>query len=155
MKVLILLILCVSAGSILSSAKASDFKPIDEEETSSELSSGAGGDKASKPALKENEEVLTGTPTVIRNMGGTEVFFKDLSDSYYISSGSHYNEVFTAMKAGTEKNSKVTFKVNKKSRRILSLEEAPPAPPAPAAEPSPIVVPVMVGPSSQQQPAKK
>lgn len=101
---------------------ASDFKEIGEE-TSEEVSGEVSEEAAVK--LEANEEVLSGTVRVLRKIGMTEVFFKDLKESYYIPSGRNYSSIFKACEDSAKKNSRISFKVNSKSRRILSLEQAP------------------------------
>lgn len=105
---------------------ASDFKEIGEE-TSEEVSGEVSGEVSEEAAvmLEANEEVLSGTVRVLRKIGMTEVFFKDLKESYYIPSGRNYSSIFKACEDSAKKNSRISFKVNSKSRRILSLEQAP------------------------------
>lgn len=113
--------------------KASDFKNVDEDETatSSDKSTEKSTDKTTtaedeKSKLGENEEVVSGTVRVIRRIQMTEVFFKDLKDSYFIPSGSNYSSIYKACQESEKKGAPVGMKVNTKSRRILSLEQVAP-----------------------------
>lgn len=76
-------------------------------------------------SLKENEALLSGHVRVMRKIDKTEVFFKDLKDSYIIPSGSSYGGLFKAFEQSQKKGTTVHFKANIKTRQILSLESAP------------------------------
>jgi hypothetical protein len=114
--------------------KASDFKEVGADEQ--EISSGENNkslqkeEEAEKPKLEENEEILSGTVRVIRKIEMTEVFFKDIKDSYYIPSGSKYSSIYKALNESMKKGTQVSFKANTKSRRVISLESAPVKSPA-------------------------
>ena len=105
--------------------KGSDFKEVGtEDEVVSE-----GGDKvssaeAAKPQLGENEELVSGTVRVIRKLEMTEVFFKELKDSYFIPRGGQYSSIFKACQESEKKGSPIGLKVNTKSRRILAIESS-------------------------------
>jgi hypothetical protein len=117
-----------SAGSSSSAGKAGGFVEIggtDEADTPKNAGAGADG-KSAKPALKENEQIKSGTVRVLRKLGMTEAFFKDLPDSYLIPSGPSYSGIYKALSESEKSGTPVSFKVNTKSRRILSLEEAAP-----------------------------
>lgn len=101
--------------------KASDFKEVGEAEEVSTPSEVA--PEAAK--LAASEQIFSGTVRVIRKIDMTEVFFKDLKDSYYIPSGSQYSSIYKALDESMKKGTAVGFKANTKSRRILSLESAP------------------------------
>lgn len=94
-----------------------DFQEVGEEEDSVEE------EAEKKPVLGENEELLSGRVSVIRKLGSTEVFFKDLKDSYYIPSGAKNYSIYKAFEASSKKGNKVHFKANKKSRQVISLED--------------------------------
>lgn len=117
------LTLGLQAGAL---PKASDFKEIgaDEEAEVTTPDAAESTDLAAKPPLAANEELVSGTVRVIRKMGMTEVFFKDLKDSYFIPSGANYSTIYKACQESEKKGQPVSFKVNSKSRRILSLEAA-------------------------------
>lgn len=116
-----------SAGSSSSASKAGDFVEIGTDEAATPKNAGAGADgKSAKPALKENEQIKSGTVRVLRKLGMTEAFFKDLPDSYLIPSGPNYSGIYKALSESEKSGTPVSFKVNIKSRRILSLEEAGP-----------------------------
>jgi hypothetical protein len=128
------------AASTANQSKAGDFVEIggtDEADTtrsagasadgkSAKGSVHAGDDEAAKPAFKENEQIKSGTVRVLRKLGMTEAFFKDLPDSYLIPSGPNYSGIYKALSESEKSGTPVSFKVNTKSRRILSLEEAGP-----------------------------
>jgi hypothetical protein len=115
--------------------KISDFKDVGGEdiEVTEKPTKGSTQDDATeaaaatvkdeKPALKENEEMLSGTVNVIRKLGMTEVFFKDLKDSYFIPSGSKNYSIYKAFEESNKKGNKVSFKANKKSRQVISIED--------------------------------
>jgi hypothetical protein len=93
-------------------------------------------DTAAKPALKDNEQVLSGTVRVMRKNGLTEVFFKDLPESYFVPSGVGYSSLYKSLAESEKKGTAVSFKVNTKSRRILSLEDSASSTDGKAAAPS-------------------
>jgi len=104
--------------------KASDFKDVGGDESSvAEETADATGDSA-KPQLAEGESLVSGTVRVIRKLNMTEVFFKDLKDSYFIPSGGEYNSIYKACQESEKKGIAVGLKVNTKSRRILSVESS-------------------------------
>jgi hypothetical protein len=110
--------------------KITDFQPVgDDDSENSETADAkkiAESIKEVKPKLNDNEETLTGTVSVMRrNNNMTEAFFKDLKESYFVPSGSKNYEVFKALQDSSKKGTKVTFKANKKSRQVISLEDAP------------------------------
>ncbi|MBC7371154.1 MAG: hypothetical protein H7326_06295 [Bdellovibrionaceae bacterium] len=132
-----LLILTTAAAG---KKKISDFKEVggeDDAPTShSKEAVAADSAEAEKPKLKDTEEILTGTVTVMRKITLTEAFFKELKDSYYIPSGSKNYPIFKAFTESSKKGTKVTFKANKKSRQVISMEDAPvPVTPANPATP--------------------
>lgn len=106
--------------------KASDFKDVSsEDESVTEDSNGkTTSSEGAKPAMAENEELVSGTVRVIRKLTMTEVFFKDLKDSYFIPSGMNYSSIYKACQESEKKGSPVGLKVNTKSRRILSVESS-------------------------------
>jgi hypothetical protein len=105
--------------------KASDFKEVGvEDEAVSESSGKMNSTEAAKAQLGENEQLVSGTVRVIRKLEMTEVFFKDLKDSYFIPSGNQYNSIFKACQESEKKGSPVGLKVNTKSRRILAIESS-------------------------------
>lgn len=106
--------------------KASDFKDVGGEEESAAEDAGhkSTSSEAAKPAVAENEELVSGTVRVIRKLTMTEVFFKDLKDSYFIPSGANYSSIYKACQESEKKGSPVGLKVNNKSRRILSVESS-------------------------------
>lgn len=116
--------------------KASDFKDVGAEEEGT-VESGEAPSKetdAAKPRLGENEEMVSGTVRIIRKLDMTEVFFKDLKDSYFIPSGANYGSIFKACQESEKKGSPVGLKVNNKSRRILSVESSAAKSPAVGAD---------------------
>lgn len=112
--------------NIFALPKASDFKDIgSEDEAATEDTNGkTSGSEAAKPAMADNEELVSGTVRVIRKLTMTEVFFKDLKDSYFIPSGANYSSIYKACQESEKKGSPVGLKVNTKSRRILSVESS-------------------------------
>lgn len=106
--------------------KASDFKDVgsDEDSVSEESTEKSSGTETAKPKTAENEEMVSGTVRVIRKLDMTEVFFKDLKDSYFIPSGAGYSSIYKACQESEKKGSPVGLKVNTKSRRILSVESS-------------------------------
>jgi len=110
---------------LLALPKASDFKELgtedEHEETAATATSAA---ESTKPATNENEELVSGTVRIIRKIEMTEVFFKDLKDSYFIPSGANYGSIYKACQESEKKGSRVGLKVNKKTRRILSVESS-------------------------------
>jgi len=125
MKTLMILILLCSLN-VLAKPKASDFKEVISGDES-EVTEGAPAkeDEEPKVVLKDNEQILSGSVRVLRKIDKTEVFFKDLKDSYYISSGNNYSSLFKAFDQSQKDGKPVSFKVNTKSRQVLSLESAP------------------------------
>lgn len=99
------------------SSDESDVESSSDAETSS-------SESEPKVVLKEDEEILSGTVRIIRKIDNTEVFFKDIKDSYIIPSGSGYSTIFKAMEQSQKKGSAVSFKANTKSRRVLSMESS-------------------------------
>lgn len=75
-----------------------------------------------KATPNEFEESLSGTVKLIRKIGMTEVFFTDLKESYFIPSGSKNYSIFKAFSESQKKGTKVSFKVNKKSRQVVDIE---------------------------------
>jgi hypothetical protein len=106
--------------------KASDFKDVGSEDESATEDSNTKttSSEGAKPAMAENEELVSGTVRVIRKLTMTEVFFKDLKDSYFIPSGMNYSSIYKACQESEKKGSPVGLKVNTKSRRILSVESS-------------------------------
>lgn len=112
---------------------ASDFKEVGAEETATESEGDSAGlermdtqvSDAAALKLENNEQIISGTVRVLRKIDMTEVFFKDHKDSYYIPSGRNYSSIFKACQESAKKNTPISFKVNTKSRRILSMEQAP------------------------------
>lgn len=97
--------------------KAADFVELSGSEKDTEKDS-------VKETGKENEATLTGTVRVMRKIEHTEVFFKDLPDSYVIPSGNKYSSIYNAMTESQKNGTAVTFRANTKSRRVLSMEAA-------------------------------
>lgn len=127
MKFLGLVVLVLSLNVFAKDKDAGFSEVLSSDETPTESvkdSETAKKDEEPKVILKENEEVLSGTVRVIRRINDTEVFFKDLKDSYIIQSGSNYSSIFKALDNSQKKGTAVSFKANTKSRRILSLESA-------------------------------
>ncbi|HEY8270642.1 MAG TPA: hypothetical protein VIG33_07110 [Pseudobdellovibrionaceae bacterium] len=113
------LLISFKAGAL---PQASDFKEVGEEiQEVQEVSK----DEERRPQLGENEKILSGTVRIIRKLEMTEVFFKDLNDSYYIPSGRGYSAIYKALEESSKKGTPVSFKANTKNRRVLSLESAP------------------------------
>jgi hypothetical protein len=86
------------------------------------------GDDSSPPLVQpapvnENEKTFSGTVRVLRKIDHTEVFFKDLPDSYVIPSGNSYSSIYKAFMNSQKTGASVTFKANIKSRRVLSIED--------------------------------
>jgi hypothetical protein len=115
--------------------KAGDFVELGDAEQSGDTDKGAEGaatkdSKEAKAALKakDSEQVLTGTVRVLRKITSTEAFFTDLPDSYMIPSGNGYYSIYKAFTESQKKGTPVSFRVNTKSRRVLSLEDAPEKP---------------------------
>jgi hypothetical protein len=135
MKTLMILILLCSVN-VLAKPKASDFKEvISQDETDVSQEAAASVEEEPKVVLKDNEQILSGSVRVLRKIDKTEVFFKDLKDSYYISSGTNYSSLFKAFDQSQKDGKAVSFKVNTKSRQVLSLESAPvKSPSAPAVD---------------------
>jgi hypothetical protein len=125
MKTLIILIL-ISSLNVLAKPKASDFKEVLSSDEA-EVTEGAAASVEEEPkvVLKDNEQILSGSVRVLRKIDKTEVFFKDLKDSYFISSGTNYSSLFKAFDQSQKDGKPVSFKVNTKSRQVLSLESAP------------------------------
>lgn len=122
---LVILLLDVRAEAL---PDASDFKEVGEETQE------AAAEEVEKTKLGENEKILSGTVRVIRKIELTEVFFKDLNDSYFIPSGRAYSSIYKALEESMKKGTSVSFKANTKSRRVLSLESAPEPVPAKAGD---------------------
>ncbi len=70
-----------------------------------------------------NEGQISGTPRLIRSQPETEVFFRDLNQSYIIPKDNRHNKIFEAVSKAIKTKSKVTLEVDPKSRRILGLPE--------------------------------
>lgn len=106
--------------------KASDFKDVgsDEDAVTEESDSNSSDSATAKPKMAENEELVSGTVRVIRKLSMTEVFFKELKDSYFIPSGAGYSAIYKACQESEKKGIQVGLKVNTKSRRILSVESS-------------------------------
>ncbi len=109
------LLICDSVRAL---PNATDFKEVGEGNQEAILDT-------ERPKASDNEELLSGTVRVIRKIEMTEVFFKDLKDSYYIPSGNKYSSIYKALDESMKKGTQVSFKANAKSRRILSLESTP------------------------------
>lgn len=73
---------------------------------------------------REEEVQLAGQPKIIRNMGKLEVFFKDLSDSYFIPSGNKQYEINKIFEQAIKKGTIVSFKAGKKSRQIIEASSS-------------------------------
>jgi len=132
-----ILVLVLSLHAAADTKKVSDFKEVggedsDAGEVSKAEAQSEKENKVGRPSLKENEEVMSGTVNVIRKIDMTEVFFKDLKESYFIPSGSKNYSIYKAMEQSQKKGTKISFKVNTKSRRIVDLSEAPTPDKAPA-----------------------
>ncbi|RYZ78932.1 MAG: hypothetical protein EOP06_28145 [Proteobacteria bacterium] len=137
--IVILLLFMSPAGKAQEKArstKPSDFKPVgDDVDSKVEVQSKKKPKDAAdanteepvdekKPELKPNEEMISGTVNVIRKITMTEVFFKDLKESYFIAPGSASYGVFRALEQSRKTGKPVAMKVNKKSRQIISIDEA-------------------------------
>lgn len=131
MKFLGILVIAFSL-SVFAKNKSSDFTEV----TSSDAETMPDQPKEDvKTALKDNEEILSGTVRVIRRIEMTEVFFKDLNGSYIIPSGPQYSSIYKALEESQKKGGAVSFKANTKTRRILTLEDSKPKS-TPAADPA-------------------
>lgn len=123
---LVLFLLCMGflgwSYDLQALEKASDFQEVGSADEGEE---GPSAKKETKPAAAENEKLLSGTVRVMRKIGVTEVFFKDLSDSYVIPSGRHYSSLYKAFNESQKKGHKVSFRANTKTRHILTFEETP------------------------------
>ncbi len=110
----------------LATQKGSDFKEVGlEDEVVSEKSDKSSSTEVAKPPqLGENEELVSGTVRVVRKLEMTEVFFKDLKDSYFIPSGGQYSSIFKACQDSEKKGVMIGLRVNTKSRRILAVESS-------------------------------
>jgi len=140
MKFLILTLFVFGSGPFVAEAKkqASDFKEVFSEDervaetplpggTAPQTSSGAASAFSAEegpPVLKKNEEILSGRVRVMRKIDRTEVFFLDLKDSYFLPGGSASSSLYKAFAESQKNGQAVTFKVNTKSRQVLSLEES-------------------------------
>jgi hypothetical protein len=114
-----------SSSGATSAKKPSDFKSVGDDDDSADAAKDAAASvKDEKPVLSDNEEIQTGTVSVIRKNGLNEVFFKDLKESYFIPSGSKNYGIYKAFMDAQKKTSKVTFRANKKSRQVISMEDA-------------------------------
>lgn len=137
LQTLVCVFLASAVGFAAGLPKASDFKDIGSGDSATDKTTSKTSDKAdkvdtdkkdgvdgdeSKPNLKDNEEVLSGTVHIMRKAGQTEVFFKDLKESYYIPSGNNHNAIFKACETSQNKGTKMSFKANTKTRQILSLQ---------------------------------
>lgn len=67
-------------------------------------------------------ETLTGIPRLIRQDSLTEVFFRDLNQSYVIHQDSKHNRYYKIFDDGSRSNKPVTFRADPYSRRILAVE---------------------------------
>ncbi|WP_413287523.1 hypothetical protein [Bdellovibrio sp. HCB337] len=126
MKFLGVLVLILSL-SAFAKDKNAGFKEVhssDESSTETSSDSEAASTKEEEPkvVLKENEEILSGTVRIIRKIDETEVFFKDIKDSYFIPSSPSHNAIFKALSESQKKGTSVSFKANTKTRRIVSME---------------------------------
>lgn len=85
------------------------------------------------PAEQEPEEkaktlddfpgrTFTGKPRLIRTQDITEVFFRDLRDSYVIHSDSKHNRYYKVFDEASKLDQSVTFRADPRSRRILAVE---------------------------------
>lgn len=113
--------------------KASDFQEVgvgDGEAAEATVVS----DQEENNTLGVDEALVSGTVRVMRKIAMTEVFFKDLKDSYFIPSGGGYSAIFKACQESEKKGTPVGLKVNTKSRRILSVEESAAKKPASGAK---------------------
>ena len=92
------------------------FKEIPDE-VSSDLT------QAEKKPEKKLGLELSGTPRMVRKIGKTEVFFKDLKESYFIPSGLAHNRVLSTVQKAIKNNSPIRFRAHGVSRDILTIEE--------------------------------
>lgn len=122
---------------LTSGMAASDFKEVesaDDVAATVKIEKSAEGDSAADTESKKNpdEVSLSGTVNVIRKISVTEVFFKDLKDSYVIPSGSQHSQIYKALEESRKKGTPVSFRANSKSRRIVSIESGSSEKKAPA-----------------------
>lgn len=91
------------------------FVPIDEEEPAEEVE---------KPKTLNDfpGETYTGTPRLIRQNEITEVFFRDLNNSYVIHNDSRHNRFFKVFEEGASQNRPVSFRADPYSRRITAVD---------------------------------
>lgn len=114
------------SSSSSSLPKAGDFVEVDSADSAED--SAANEETAAAPEMNPDEAVLTGTVRVMRKLNHTEVFFKDLKDSYIIPSGNSYYSLYKAFNDSEKTGSAVSFKANTKARRVLSLADGPASP---------------------------
>lgn len=86
--------------------KAPDDSPIESKEK----------DLTNAPGV----ETFSAAVNVIRKIGRTEVVFRN-GESYYLPSGSKYNEVYTACEESERTGKAVSVTVNTRSRTIISV----------------------------------
>lgn len=126
--------------------QAQDFRALEGREDSAEFmlnevstpskpaSEGTGNKKPgtaiefSKKAIDETEDIkaeklpgetISGVVRLIRTSPQTEVFFKDLKNSYIIPKDSQHNKIYEACLQSSKTGKPVTLQVDPKSRRVL------------------------------------
>lgn len=90
------------------------------------LSVGFGAETSSVNAASGNS--ISGTPRLIRQMPETEVFFKDLPQSYFIPRTSSHNRIFDAVMKAQKAGKAISLKVDPKSRQIVDTADGPQLP---------------------------
>jgi len=98
-------------------AKKPVFKPL-EEDSEPLVSTGAAAEE------QKSGTGISGIVRVIRGSPETEVFFKDLKESYVIPVNDSHNEIMEACLKSSRDNQPIHLTVDPISRRILSLSDA-------------------------------
>ena len=65
---------------------------------------------------------LTGKPTFVRSSPRTEVFFRDLKNSYWIDDDHNHNGFMNAFLVGAKKGKSVSFSADPETRKITKVE---------------------------------
>lgn len=101
---------------------AQEFKPVDIEEESAESMLNemhAPTKQEPEPAVKQKGESISGVVRIVRTSPETEVFFKDIKNSYIIPKNSKHNEIFEACLQSSKTGKAVALQVDPKNRRVL------------------------------------
>jgi hypothetical protein len=71
--------------------------------------------------------VISATPRLIRSQPETEVFFRDHNTSYVIPKDDGHNKTYELVEKAMKAKTKVSLRVDPKSRRVLGVEAQAPS----------------------------